>query len=66
MTEIIIKEGKVFKGEKQIGTADYDFKYGYHPAVLAQKGDKKEWFEIDDPLQKIVNWFKKENKNASK
>jgi hypothetical protein len=45
--EVLVKDGKVSFNGKKVGTADYDYKHGYHPIVrLVVKGEEHD-VELD-------------------
>ena len=49
MARIKIENGKILSGDVQVGTANKDFKHGYHPAILVEVADQRVWFELDEP-----------------
>ena len=63
---IEIEDGVITKDGKKIGTANKDFKYGYHPAVCVEVLGKTKWFELDTPelIDKIKAWAEKESENV--
>ena len=46
---ITISNGNISQDGKVVGTAMYDYKYGYHPAVLVKIGNVRKWFELGSP-----------------
>lgn len=59
---IKIEKGVITFNGKKVGTANKDFKFGYHPAVVVTIGKKNKWFELDESnlLAKIAD-FAREN-----
>jgi hypothetical protein len=72
MKNITIINGQVYQGSEKIGRAVKDFKFGYHPAVLATFKLERKWFELHEPdlIAKVTAFFKenieKENKYAKR
>lgn len=45
---VVLTDGKLIRGDKQIGIAVRDLKYGYHPAIKVVVGVNTRWFETDE------------------
>ena len=55
---VMIENSVITIGSQKVGTANQDFRFGYHPSIRVTVGEAETWFELDasDLLAKVANF----------